>query len=160
MKQSNLLRYLFALFGFLCCIGLCGCVESVELSERALVQAIGIDVEDGEYTVTIQDSQGNEIPVAEYVEGGPNAKDFGDIRFTMPNDDVTITVTTNKAAIENTKTNTITATGTYNTNQTVTGTRDTAAGDGSTPAQETYEITLTMPSADLTKIEVTMVDKA
>ena len=47
-----------------------------------------------EYTVTIQDSQGNEIPVAEYVEGGPNAKDFGDIRFTMPNDDVTITVTT------------------------------------------------------------------
>lgn len=54
MKQSNLLRYLFALFGFLCCIGLCGCVESVELSERALVQAIGIDVEDGEYTVTIQ----------------------------------------------------------------------------------------------------------
>ena len=83
-----------------------------------------------------------------------------DVEYIAAGKSVTITVTTNKAAIENTKTNTITATGTYGESSTVASSVDTAAGDGSTPAQETYEITLTMPSADLTKIEVTMVDKA
>ncbi len=54
MKQIKGSRYLLLVLSFLGCITLCGCIESVELSERALVQAIGIDVENGEYEVTIQ----------------------------------------------------------------------------------------------------------
>lgn len=54
MKNSRFFRALLILLCVLCCCGMSGCVESVELSERALVQAIGVDVEDGEYMVTIQ----------------------------------------------------------------------------------------------------------
>ena len=33
---------------------LCGCMQSVELKERGIVQAIGVDYDDGFYTVTLQ----------------------------------------------------------------------------------------------------------
>ncbi len=54
MRQIRFCRWLLLFFSIFCCIALCGCIESVELSERALVQAIGIDVDNGEYEVTIQ----------------------------------------------------------------------------------------------------------
>ena len=72
---------------------------------------------------------------------------------------ITLTVTTDEGIIANGKTNTITATGTYNTDQTVSGTKDTAQGNGSDKAVASYEVTLTMPAYDLTKIEITMADK-
>lgn len=72
---------------------------------------------------------------------------------------MTITVTTDEGVIDNSKTNKITATGTYGSSQTVTGDATTSAGNGSDKAQKTYTISLTMPAGDLTKIEVVMADQ-
>ena len=45
-----------------------------------------------DFDIVIKDSRGNEVPINSFLGGGANASDFGDIRFTMPNDDVTIDV--------------------------------------------------------------------
>lgn len=54
MKKVKLNRFFVVLLALLSCLGFTGCMQSIELSERALVQAIGIDKENGEYVVSIQ----------------------------------------------------------------------------------------------------------
>ena len=54
MKKGKLNRFFVVLLALLSCFGFTGCMQSIELSERALVQAIGIDKENGEYVVSIQ----------------------------------------------------------------------------------------------------------
>ena len=54
MKGIKRKKVLLSLLALACCFIFGGCTKSIELSERALVQAIGIDKENGEYVVSIQ----------------------------------------------------------------------------------------------------------
>ena len=68
--------------------------DPITSSVAGLIIPFKTTVKEGAYyTLTIKDSKGNDIPQAGYSGGGVNASDFGDIRFTMPNDNVTITLT-------------------------------------------------------------------
>lgn len=93
------------------------------------------------------------------VNGVKLTKAEADVKYAKSGATVTITVTTDEGVIETGKTNRITATGTYNTDQTVTGNQTTSTGNGSDRAAKTYTVTLTMPSYDLSKIEVTMANQ-
>ncbi len=99
------------------------------------------------------------VKTTEAVNGVKLTKAEADVKYAKSGATVTITVTTDKGKIDNTKTNVITATGTNGDKSPVTKTTTTAQGDGSTPAAETYTVTLTMPSYDLSKIEVTMANQ-